>query len=85
MIDSESHEHVRKDVGYAIICEVCRKPLSGLPMNAGAEFMPIDKSTGFVDVGELNERRARAARYEAKFGKRVGGYGNAAPEADASS
>ena len=70
-IDVGPHEHIRKDLGYAIICEICRKPLlPKLPANAGEEYLPRDPQTGFVDEGELNERRERAKRYEAKFGKR---------------
>lgn len=72
---TQPHDHVRLDVGYAYVCEICRKPLRpGLPANAGGEYMPLDHLTGFVDEGELNARRDRAARYAQLFGKRVGGH-----------
>ena len=71
MIDVGPHEHTKKDLGYAYVCETCRMPFSPrLPERR--EYVPQDPLTGFPDAGQMNERRERAKRYEEKFGRRVG-------------
>jgi hypothetical protein len=70
-LDVGPHEHERLDIGYMVVCQLCRKPLSPhLPERR--EYVPEDRLTGLPDYGDLNERRERAKRYEEKFGRRVG-------------